>query len=93
MWDGLENISGVTEREDPGRAMVAVERTISNNDSDAGSSVCPECRGAGIVGHLSDVAYFEDRRVCANCEAGRSVDSRIADIVRRAQLEQRLSGR
>jgi hypothetical protein len=73
--------------------MVAVEKTISNKDSDAGASVCPECRGTGTVLHLSDVAHFEDRRLCANCDAGRTVDSRIADIVRRAQLEQRLSGR
>jgi hypothetical protein len=71
--------------------MVAVEKTIASKDSDAEASVCPECRGAGTVGHWSDVAYFEDRRVCTNCEAGRAVDSRIADIVRRAQLEQRLS--
>jgi DnaJ-class molecular chaperone len=73
--------------------MVAVEKTIANNDSDADPSVCPECRGTGTVSNWSDVAYFEDRRVCGNCEAGQAVDSRIGDLVRRAQLEQRLSGR
>jgi hypothetical protein len=73
--------------------MVAVEKTIASKDSDSETGVCPECRGTGTVGHWSDVAYFEDRRVCTNCEAGRAVDSKIADIVRRAKLEQRLSSR
>jgi len=73
--------------------MVALEKTIAGRDSDADSGVCSECRGIGTVSRWSDVAYFEDRRVCASCEAGRAVDSRIADIVRRAHLEQRLSGR
>lgn len=71
--------------------MVAVEKTIADKDSDPGG--CSECRGIGTVSRWSDVAYFEDRRICANCEAGRDVDSRIADIVRRAELQQRLSGR
>ena len=71
--------------------MVALEKTIASKDSEAG--VCPECHGAGTVANWSDVAYFEDRRVCTNCEAGRAVDSRIADVVRRAQLKQRLSSR
>lgn len=73
--------------------MVAVEKTISSKDSDDDAGSCPECRGSGTVGHWSDVAYFEDRQVCAGCEAGLAVGSKIADIVRRAQLEQRLSGR
>jgi DnaJ-class molecular chaperone len=73
--------------------MVAAEKTIPGNDSNADADVCSECRGIGTVSRWSDVAYFEDRRVCAGCEAGRAVDSRIADIVRRAHLEQRLSGR
>lgn len=73
--------------------MVALEKTISSKDSDAGARVCPECRDTGTVSHWSDVAYFEDRRVCTHCEAGRAMDSKLADIVRRAQLEQRLSGR
>lgn len=73
--------------------MVAVEKTIVDRDSDADGEMCCECRGVGTVSRWSDVAYFEDRRVCARCEAGRAVDSRIADIVRRAHLEQRLSGR
>ena len=73
--------------------MVAVEKTIAVRDSDADSGVCFECRGVGTISRWSDVAYFEDRRVCASCDAGRAVDSRIADIVRRAHLEQRLSSR
>jgi len=73
--------------------MVALEKTIASKDSDAEARVCAECRDTGTVSHLSDVAYFEDRRVCTSCEAGRVLDSKIADLVRRAQLEQRLSGR
>lgn len=73
--------------------MVAVEKTIAGRDSDSDAGVCSECRGIGTVSRWSDVVYFEDRRVCARCEAGQAVDSRIADIVRRAHLEQRLSGR
>lgn len=71
--------------------MVAVEKTIASKDSDA--TVCPECRDTGTVSHWSDVAQFEDRRLCINCEAGRKVESKIADIIKRSQLEQRLSGR
>jgi len=73
--------------------MVAVEKTIAGKDSDDDAGVCSECRGTGTVSRWSDVAYFEDRRVCANCEAGRALGSRIADIVRRAHLEQGLSSR
>lgn len=72
--------------------MVAVEKTIANKDFVSESAACPECGGAGTVSHWSDVAYFEDRRLCTSCEAGRAVESRITDIVRRAQLD-RLSGR
>ena len=70
--------------------MVAVETKIAGKDSDAEAAECPECRGAGTISHWSDVAYFEDRRVCTSCDAGSAVESRITDIVRRAQLEQRL---
>lgn len=73
--------------------MVAVENTIAGKDSDADAGVCSACAGIGTVSRWSDVAYFEDRRVCVSCEAGRAVDSRIADLVRRAHLEQQLSGR
>jgi hypothetical protein len=70
--------------------MVAVEKRIPGKDSDTVADECLDCRGSGTVSHSSDVAYFEDRRVCTSCEAGRAVESRITDILRRAQLEQRL---
>jgi RNA polymerase subunit RPABC4/transcription elongation factor Spt4 len=69
--------------------MVAEKKTIANGEA----STCPDCHDAGTIRHWSDVSYFEDRRVCPSCEAGRAVESRIADILRRAQLVQRLSNR
>jgi len=41
----------------------------------------------------SEIAYFEDRRPCPICEAGFKVDSKIRDILKKAQLEERLSSR
>jgi len=70
--------------------MVALEKKIGGSEADTEAAVCAECQGAGTFRHWSDVAYFEDRRVCANCDAGRAVELRIADILRSAQLEQRL---
>ena len=70
--------------------MVAVQKRIPRKDSDTEANECPDCLGSGTVCHRSDVAYFEDRRVCTNCDAGRALESRIADILRRAQLAQRL---
>lgn len=71
--------------------MVAAEKSLGAFEEEA--AVCRECGGAGTVSRWSEVAYFEDRRACTRCEAGRKVDSRIADIIKRAQLEDRLSRR
>jgi len=71
--------------------MVAAEKTISNGDVEA--AVCGECSGSGTVSHWNEVAYFEDRRPCTRCDAGRVAESRITDIVRRAQIEARLATR
>lgn len=73
--------------------MVAAEETIRSKALEEEAGVCSECLGTGMVSRWSEIAYFEDRRSCARCEAGCRVDSKIADIVRRAQLEERLSGR
>jgi hypothetical protein len=73
--------------------MVAAEEPIRSEALDEQVPVCLECLGTGMVSRWSEIAYFEERRACARCEAGRRVDSKIADIVRRAQLEERLSRR
>lgn len=71
--------------------MVAAEKTLTPFEE--GVAVCSECSGGGTVSYWNEFAYFEDRRACTRCEAGPKVDSKIADIVKRAQLEERLSGR
>ena len=75
------------------REMVAAEKTIATETLGEEVTACDECRGTGTVSHWNEVAYFEDRRACTRCEAGRKSDARIADIVKRAQLEERLSKR
>jgi DnaJ-class molecular chaperone len=70
--------------------MVAAEKTIGTSEE---AAVCSECHGSGMVAHWNEVAYFEDRRACTRCEAGRKVDSEIAEIVKRARIEERLSRR
>ena len=72
------------------RWMVAVKRTISTETPEEVTS-CRECLGTGMVSHWSEIAYFEDRRACALCDAGSVIDSNIADMVKRAQVEERLS--
>jgi hypothetical protein len=72
--------------------MVAAEKTIKT-ETEVEGAVCSECLGTGLVSYWNEIAYFEDRRACARCEAGFRVASKIADIVRRARLEERLSGR
>jgi hypothetical protein len=69
--------------------MAAAEKTLTTFEEEA--ALCSECNGGGTVTYWNEVAYFEDRRACARCEAGRKVDSRIADIVKRGQLKERPS--
>ncbi len=68
--------------------MVAREKTIIIE-----ADVCSNCEGTGTIRHWSEVAYFEDLRTCPQCDEGRRIDSKIADILRRAQLEEQLSRR
>lgn len=70
--------------------MVVAKKTIKETPEEE-HAVCPMCHGTGTFALWSEIAYFEDRRPCARCEAGCEVDSRIAEIVKRAQLEERLS--
>ena len=75
------------------KQMVAAEGPIRSKALEEEISICSECFGTGVVSLWSEIAYFEERRACARCEAGRGIDSKIADIVRRAQLEERLAHR
>ena len=71
--------------------MVAAEKSITSETVDE-KAVCPECFGTGMVSYWTEIAYFEDRRACARCEAGGKLAAKIMDIVKRARLEDRLSG-
>lgn len=71
--------------------MVAAENTVLLETIEADAS-CAECFGTGVVTRWSEIAYFEDRRACVRCEAGGRVAAKIADIIKRARLEDRLSG-
>ena len=66
--------------------MVAVKEQIISEANEG--TVCSQCGGTGVIAHWSEVSYFEDRRVCC-CEAGRLVDAKIAEIIKRAQAEER----
>ena len=68
--------------------MVAREKTIALE-----ADGCSNCKGTGLIRYWSEVAYFEDLRTCPRCDEGRRIDSKIADILRRAQLEEQLSRR
>ena len=71
--------------------MVAVERTIIPGTAKAeqSASACHECHGTGIVNYWNEISFFEDRRICPECEAGRKADAKMADILDRAIREVR----
>ena len=73
--------------------MVATHMAVMTGSVDKEAARCTECFGTGIVQHWNEVAFFEDRRACRRCEAGGRVDETIAEIVKRAYLEERLSRR
>ncbi len=68
--------------------MVAAKNLLTTFEE---AGTCSECNGDGMVSYWNEVAYFEDRRACSRCELGSKTESKIADIVKRAQLEDRLS--
>ena len=74
------------------RQMVAAKKTVGAEAFEEPANVCRECLGTGTVSQWSEIAYFEDRRPCGACDAGGAVQSKIAEIVKRARLEERLSG-
>lgn len=57
------------------------------------NEACPDCRGVGTIRYSNEVSYFDDLRSCARCEAGRAVEMRIAEIVARAEAEERFPRR
>lgn len=56
------------------------------NNGQTGQVVCAVCNGTGAVTHWNEVAYFEDRRFCTMCAAGREVAAKIAEIIERARF-------
>ena len=71
--------------------MVAVERTIRPGTTKAEqcSNTCSECDGTGIVNYWNEITFFEDRRICPECDAGRKAEAKMADILDRAAREVR----
>ena len=70
--------------------MVAVERIIRpGTKTEQSTSACRECNGTGIVNYWNEISFFEDRRVCAACEAGRVAEAKMTDILERAAREVR----
>jgi len=55
--------------------MVAAEKILTTCEED--TPICRECNGGGTVSYWNEVAYFEDRRPCARCEAGGRIHSKI----------------
>jgi hypothetical protein len=69
--------------------MVAVERTIRPGvtKSQHKAGLCRACGGSGIVIYWNEISFFEDRRVCSECEAGRKTDAKMAEILDKAMRE------
>jgi hypothetical protein len=68
-----------------GVEMIAVADEIIREGK--GSMTCLECHGTGIVCHWSEFAYFDDRRFCPLCDAGREVEKNIVAIIKRVESE------
>ncbi len=71
--------------------MVAVKTTL--RAASLQNEPCPECQGGGTIRYSNEVSYFDDLRSCSRCEAGRAVEMRIAEIVARAESEERFPRR
>lgn len=72
--------------------MVAAERIIRSRTAGAesGGVDCPGCKGTGLVSYWNEISFFEDRRICTECEAGREADAKMAEILDRAMRKERL---
>jgi hypothetical protein len=64
------------------------EEMLSRHSSEHQDGFCPECRGTGTVTHWTEVAYFDDRRSCTRCPAGRDLDARIGEIIARSMRQE-----
>ena len=72
--------------------MVAVGRTIRPRTTGAeiGPDTCPACKGTGLVCYWNEISFFEDRRICTECDAGQQADAKMAEIIDRAMRQQRI---
>ena len=50
---------------------------------------CVACGGAGFITGPIDYPGFDNRRWCQHCDAGRQLNDRMADIIKRASAEDR----
>lgn len=89
MVDGAEYIDTLISPHQVIRMVAVGKRILSERLEE--EAVCSACFGTGIVSQWSEIAYFEDRRACSRCEAGYRIETKIADIIRLARLEDRLS--
>jgi hypothetical protein len=71
--------------------MVAVKTTL--RAASLQNEACPDCQGLGTIRYSNEVSYFDDLRSCGRCETGRAVEMRIAEIVARAETEERFPRR
>jgi DnaJ-class molecular chaperone len=67
------------------------KRMLRRRVEESSQPDCPECNGTGAVTYWNEVEYFEDRRSCQRCGAGRALDARIAEIIARARLQEPLA--
>jgi hypothetical protein len=58
-------------------------------DITASHQFCSACKGTGIIAQWSEFSCFEDRQICRRCDSGLAVDAKIAEIIKRAQMEKR----
>lgn len=73
--------------------MVAVKTTLKPVGASLEANNCPHCQGNGTVRYSNEISYFDDLRSCPLCDAGRAVEMKIGEIVRRAQAEERFPRR
>jgi len=65
--------------------MIAANEGIIMNGKE--SMTCLECHGTGVVYHWSEFAFFDDRRYCLLCDAGRRIEKNISEIIERAESD------
>jgi hypothetical protein len=73
--------------------MVAVKTTLKAASAEIQVEACSDCHGTGTIRYSNEVSNFEDLRSCPSCKAGHAIESTIAEIVARAQAEERFPRR